>query len=292
MKQAILIIAHNNIEQLKILLSLLDNINFSIFIHIDKKCSFDINDIKSSCNLSDVFIYSEYDVKWASFSIALCEILLLEEALNTDCFEYFHLISGLDLPLKSSDEIYSFFHLQKKEFVHIESKKIKKSKLDLLKYYYPMINFKKFRQSKILKGINLILVKTQKLLKIDRTKNCSVEFFTGAQWFSITNDFAKYLISRKDFIKKHYKYTRNSDEIFVQTELMNSHFKDCLFYNKMDNNYIACMRFIDWSRGKPYTWRASDFDELINSDYLFARKFDCNIDNEIIFKIADYINNK
>ena len=72
---------------------------------------------------------------------------------------------------------------------------------------------------------------------------------------------------------------------------MNSNFRNNLFYDKMDNNYIACMRYIDWNRGKPYTWLADDFNELINSNYLFARKFDCNIDNNIIMLISDYIRN-
>ena len=80
--------------------------------------------------------------------------------------------------------------------------------------------------------------------------------------------------------------------MFLQTEIMNSKYKNNLYYNKMDNNYIACMRYIDWNRGKPYTWTLNDFDELIHSKFLFARKFDWNIDKEIIIKIKEYIENK
>ena len=48
------------------------------------------------------------------------------------------------------------------------------------------------------------------------------------------------------------------------------------------------MRAIDWTRGSPYEWKVSDFDELINSNKLFARKFtDSNID--LILKIKNYI---
>ena len=42
------------------------------------------------------------------------------------------------------------------------------------------------------------------------------------------------------------------------------------------------MRKIDWSRGGPYVWRKEDFEELIDSDCMFARKFDEKIDLEII----------
>ena len=47
------------------------------------------------------------------------------------------------------------------------------------------------------------------------------------------------------------------------------------------------MRKIDWIRGKPYIWRISDLDYLKSSSMLFARKFDYNIDKEIIFKIKE-----
>ena len=45
------------------------------------------------------------------------------------------------------------------------------------------------------------------------------------------------------------------------------------------------MRKIDWERGNPYVWHEKDYDELINSEYLFARKFDENVDKNIIDKI-------
>ena len=44
-KQAILIIAHNNLEILKKNILILDNSNIDFYIHIDKKSSIEINDI-------------------------------------------------------------------------------------------------------------------------------------------------------------------------------------------------------------------------------------------------------
>ena len=57
----------------------------------------------------------------------------------------------------------------------------------------------------------------------------------------------------------------------------------------MDN-----MRLVDWkrgSKGSPYTFREEDYDELINSGALFARKFSEDVDKNIIEKIVDYIVN-
>jgi hypothetical protein len=52
------------------------------------------------------------------------------------------------------------------------------------------------------------------------------------------------------------------------------------------------MRLIDWNRGTPYTYRLPDFDELMNSDCLFARKFDMNVDARIVEKIASTVATK
>lgn len=46
------------------------------------------------------------------------------------------------------------------------------------------------------------------------------------------------------------------------------------------------MRLIDWSRGTPYVFKSIDREMLRETDMLFARKFDCTIDREIIDYVA------
>lgn len=48
------------------------------------------------------------------------------------------------------------------------------------------------------------------------------------------------------------------------------------------NDYTACLRYIDWNRGNPYVFRKDDYNELMSAKHMFARKFDENIDTEII----------
>lgn len=43
-------------------------------------------------------------------------------------------------------------------------------------------------------------------------------------------------------------------------------------------------RLIDWGRGRPYTWQVEDFDFLMRSNAMFARKF-----NPTDLQIADMI---
>lgn len=53
------------------------------------------------------------------------------------------------------------------------------------------------------------------------------------------------------------------------------------------------MRYIDWKRGKPYTWGQEeyDFDELMSSPYMFARKFD-EAYMEIVEKIFEELSRR
>ena len=66
---------------------------------------------------------------------------------------------------------------------------------------------------------------------------------------------------------------------------MDSPFKGNLYISGFENNYDACLRYIDWNRGTPYVFRNEDFDELMASDCMFARKFDAKIDQDIVDKI-------
>ena len=65
-----------------------------------------------------------------------------------------------------------------------------------------------------------------------------------------------------------------------------------LFKEQSDGEYDSNVRLIDWDRGNgrnPYTWRISDYEEIMRSDRLFARKFDEQIDNDIIERIAESV---
>jgi len=127
----------------------------------------------------------------------------------------------------------------------------------------------------------------QKLVNINRIKNQDIHFQKGANWFSITHSLAKYILSKEASIEKTFKLSCYCDEMFVQTLVYNSDFKYKLYNQEFNNNYLSCMRYIDWNGGNPYVWKINDYKELINSEYLFARKFDYNIDRYIVDKISE-----
>ena len=121
----------------------------------------------------------------------------------------------------------------------------------------------------------------QKKIGVNRIKKLELEFAKGGQWFSITHDAALYVLDSQKLINKIFRWTISADEIFLQTVIFNSEFKDSI-----DNNTL---RYIDWNRGSPYTFREDDYDVLINSNCFFARKFDINTDERIINLIYNYL---
>lgn len=283
-KHAYLIIAHDNFEILRSQLRLLDDSRNDIYIHIDEKCKFfDFDYFNKLVKKSTVFFIPRIDVKWGDISQVIVELNLLEEATAKN-YDYYHLLSGVDLPIKSQDYIHEYFEkngdTQYIGFVRNHQYEYR------VKYYHFFTSRQRFRDMSILNKIkyliNDLLLKVQKFLNIDRTKKYNIEIGKGSQWFSITNDFAQYVVNKKDFILGLCKYSTCSDEIFLQTLLINSP-----YYKKDYDNYKydSNLRFIDWERGNPYSFTKEDFDILMSSNALFARKFSMEKDKEIIKKI-------
>lgn len=287
-KQALMIMVHDysNLSILKKQLEILDSEYFDIFIHIDKKSKTKIEDIEK-CKKSKLHIYKEIKVYWGHDSQVKCHLFLIKEVLNQkEKYDYLHLISGTDLPLKKPKEIHAYFNRHYgKEFIHFQNKNFPEYKECWVKYY-SLIRFKSYDDS-IPKRIDEFLRRLQIILKIDRIKKFDFKVYTGTCWFSITDEFAKFVITKEKILEK-LKYTVCTDEIFIQTVCCNSIFKKNLYYKGFDDNYDACKRLLKWVNGKAYVWKMEDLKEIEESNAFFARKFDCNVDEEII----DYLYEK
>lgn len=98
-RYAYLIMAHTNFNQLKVLISLLDDPRNDIYLHVDKRAkSFNPNDICT--HHSTLIILDRIKVNWGGHSQITCELNLLKAAISNH-YQYYHLVSGVDLPLKT-----------------------------------------------------------------------------------------------------------------------------------------------------------------------------------------------
>lgn len=212
------------------------------------------------------------------------ELELLRSANAKRKYDYYHLLSGVDLPLKSQDYIHSFFAQHRgKEFVGITHSEFNMNDLRNKTCFY-WLGMKYRRGNWFIRKIPSVLVLVQRLVGVRRKYD--VELAKGPNWFSITNALCEHLLAHSSEILRRFRYVSCPDEIFLQTEVVNSPFIHAIY--DPDDQFRSCMRKIDWHRGSPYTWRSCDFEELVSSDRLFARKFS-SADMEIVERIVDYV---
>lgn len=285
MKFAYLIMAHNNAEQLKLLIKALDYPENDIYLHIDKKSNELDFEVFQNCTASaKIYVYSRYKVYWADLSQTKCQFFLLTKAVCS-YHDYYHLISGADFPIKRHKDIIRFFQSNAgNEFVHFESyQPCKKETCTTFHFFQGKINRTSNKYiRKVLGTLETCSITVQKKLGIQRT------FYCGANWFSITHKLASELVSNQKRLIKKVRFTICSDEFVLQTYLMSE--GDITGKSKSEeNNYQSIMRAIDWQRGTPYIWKKQDYRQLIESEYLFARKFDEKVDRLIINQISDYL---
>lgn len=279
MKHAYCIIAHNEPYILKKLIELIDDERNDIFILIDQKS--DIRLFKHIKSLKSKIIYTpRIDIRWGDISLIIAELILFETASKQDKYQYYHLLSGVDLPIKSQNYIHDFMDKHNgKEFVGFAQED--KSKWDIkrkTRYYYI---FTKYNKSSTFTGyicrlLRNIFIYIQCIFRVKRKFH--IEIKKGCNWVSITHDLCTYILEKKQYILKTFKYTLAPDEMFIQTIIWQSRFKNNIYKH---NEFDSCLREIDWERGTPYVWGQTkdDINILKKSNKLFARKFSSkNID--------------
>lgn len=284
MKHAFLILAHKNFAQLRMLINLLDNHRVDIILHIDKK-SPEFHPPK--CKYSKLIQIHSMRTNWGAYSLVECELRLLEAALANDTYSYIHLISGQDLPIKPIAEIISFFDTNNYNYVHFDKPEKSITRYQRIRYYSFFQNIKPRERRSLWSLLQRAFIAFQKCIQIDRTKKYSGEFKAGSQWWSIKPELAEYILSNRELIHMLFQFSM-CDEMFVQTLVYNSPFFETLYIQEEDDLH-ANQRLIDFSSGRCKVWTMEDIDIIRNSDLLFARKFDENVDSKIIDEVVKMV---
>lgn len=280
-RHAYLIMAHNNFEQLKILIGLLDDPRNDIYLHIDKKAGNPNLNIK--LNYSKLFVVDPIRVTWGGDSQIKCEMNLFEAAAHGR-YMYYHLLSGVDLPIKKQDEIHKFFAENRGlNFIGFDEKQDGfRERVEYYHLFRNLVGKSNKLWAMLLKAINKLSLFLQKSLQIKRKH--SIPFAKGPNWVSITDEMVQYLVGEKCLIENTFKYTFCADEVFVQSLAMQSPYIKTVVNDDC--------REIDWIRGNPYTFRKDDIPNLLSSSALFARKFDKTIDAEVIDILVNHVKSK
>lgn len=294
-RHAFLITAHNKKAQLCNLLSLLNDPLHDIYLHIDKKAQgFSEEELRAFAPDSRVFFMPRQDARWGSEVFIDVIVSLICHASETE-HVYYHLLSGVDLPLKPLPEIRAYFEAHAgKEFISFERETAKPEviagRIGRWHWRQPVHPLLK----KLHRRLAPMSAKLQTLLGVNRIRRAPVVFQKGGVWFSITHDLARYIAGEMPRYRGYYKHSSCADEIWLQTLVANSPFMQRRAFMGWDDEIAATMRYVDWTGGgaSPRTLTSADYDMLIESGMLFARKFDEALDSSVIVKISKSIQTK
>lgn len=280
-KHAYLIIAHHEFEVLQKLIEALDDERNDIYIHIDKKVK--ILPILH-CKVSRLFIINKrVDVRWGHVSQIESEYVLFEAAYNSDeKYERYNLISGTHMPLKSQDEIHAFFNnFRNKEVLNFLYTDSYESNFKINRYHFFLRHYRDSHVfiKRIVQLLWHILIKIQYKLLIQKEEP---SVGTKANnWVSLTRAAVGYIIQQKKHVLKMFRHSFCGDEYFVPYLLE----KASDNFQMIDEGRLL---YNDFVGSTPRTITVGDYDFLISSDYLFARKFS-SIDIMMMNRILEHI---
>ncbi len=280
MKHAFLILAHNEFGLLQTLIECLDDARNDVYVHIDRKVASLPALHAQHAGLK--VIERRVDVRWGDYSMVEAELALFEAAAACGPYQYYHLISGVDLPLKSPDAMHAFCDAHDgKEFIGYTLTGMDPMLVRRMQRWHLFpCHFSRGRNAWSMP--RALFLDLQELLGIKR--NRGIVFTKGSQWVSLTEAMVQYILGQEDQVRKTFTHTFVPDECVMQTLCWNSPYRDRLYSTASDGE--GCMRLIGWRGSELVDWSAADYDTLAASPALFARKFN-SADPAFIQKIVD-----
>ncbi len=279
MRHCFMLMAHAQPELLEKLLKALDHEDNDFIIHLDSKASLNPKEVEKAISKGRAYFTQRLSVTWGHFNMVKAEYLLLEKALEIGDHDYYHFISGQDFPLKSVEDINEFFAQNKpKEFIQFSSADFSREQYVRRAVVKHTFLEKCGRTKNKWYYLYFILTSAQKVFyKIFKPKWSAEKYLCGSQFFSITQEFAEYIIDCKQQIFEQFDNSLNADEAFMQTLIYNSPFRENLYAPDLGNGMQGNMRYIDWSKGfngSPATITEEEVPKALESGMLFARKCD------------------
>jgi hypothetical protein len=240
------------------------------YIHKDKKISpYEWESILGKYRNENVLLTSRYKCYWGAFGLVEVNLDGMNYCRSFD-YDYFINLSGQCYPIKPLSIIKG--ELEKKSLAYMEYFKLpspnhweaERGGLDRINFFH----IKFWRKE----------IPSFRFPRLNKSLPCNLEPYGGSGWFCLPKRFVNYIL---DFVSKHheitrfYRYSNVPDEMFFQTILMNSPLKSGV----VDDN----KRYINWkNKSSPEIFREENFKDIVQSDKLFARKFDINIDKNIL----------
>lgn len=254
-----------------------------VYVHIDKKNA-DMVRGKIMSHPRVRVLPTSINCEWGDISQVDTTILLLKEVLaaNND-YDFIALRSGQDLLVK---EGFKHFLTENNDKVFLHYKKVSDENLGFMKISWPKFTRKRYTSTHPIRVYRRVLLNCYKKgINLSPNQNHfpkEYSFYKGSQWFTLPFEVAKYVIDFLDKNPWYYQFFERTlvpDESFFHTLILNSPYKA-----KVVNTNLM---FLKWGetlseRNSPQNLTSDDVTLIEASNEFFARKFDENIDGNVI----------
>jgi Core-2/I-Branching enzyme len=265
---AYLILVHRFPQQFKRLFRAIYHPNNHYLITVDQKSGQDFfMDLATFLkDFPNAHIRESGKVVWGGYSMVQAELdgmnYLLELSLDWD---FFINLSGQDFPLRTQPYIHKFLGDNRhSNFLKIANQAVTRpTTMNRIENY--------FQENET--GFSAI--------SYERPFLPNVTSYIGGQWMILTRDCCDFICHSSEVKKfeNFYRHTLIPDESFFQTVMMNTSFSGHIVNDDK--------RAIIWIpegtiKLRPKTFTEADLDFLLTGDNLFARKFDEQVDSDVL----------
>jgi Core-2/I-Branching enzyme len=262
-----LILVHRFPEQFKRLFQAIYDPSNSYVVHVDKNSGPELNaEVKAFLRpYSNADLLESKPAIWGGYSLVDAELRGMKRLLAmSPAWSHFINLSGQDFPLKTQAQIMAYLKAnENREFLKVEEQaKARPDTIHRLREF-------------VVETDNTLV---REMAARDFLKSATP--YIGNQWMIVSRKFCEFVSDDPSVtrFKEFYRNTLIPDEGFFQTVMMNHPHGEIVSDD---------LRMIDWIpdgdiKLRPRTYLESDYEALVASSSLFARKFDLSDDDAII----------
>jgi hypothetical protein len=275
MRVAYIVLCHKEPDQVARLVGRLTDESSRIWLHVDARADDVARCLRTRLTkLKNVSFTTRTRVYWGSWNVVRATLIALRAAAGSGWpFDYAILLSGQDYPVVGPAQIRERLEAAGgKSFIDCRD----------LEATWPLAFNRTVQRH--------MTVPSYGLRRLDwlpaRRPPHAARLYGGSTWWALSHACVDYLLDPSSPSRALARYMRASacpDEAFFQTALMNSDQATCI------ENW--CPTYVDWrpsDLSHPATLTSDDFEAIIGSGCLLARKFDVSVDARILDMLDDY----
>lgn len=314
---AIMIMCHKNLMQVKRLIEKCKSADSKIIVHIDAETPISAHEKLELEQCGGYLTYTSIHGELDTRSLVDIVFIMIDRAKALEKeqgihFDYYLLLSGQDYLIKPME----YINLQLKNNYpqpYIDCTPYSRSNWIWFKFrrnaallkYNRWISKRFSPKNPIRKILRLSTLVASKMLELFKqthfhvlTNHYGLSLYGGSAWWILPDVVIEYINNERnnEYVKKLLE-TYTPEETFFQVMVMRSPVSDLVKINPINQTAQNCKTWAYFSdeekpfKGHPYIFSKNEYEKLIQSECWIARKFDVYEDSEIFDLMDSYLDN-